>query len=98
MTPSIPPTWKELEAAGYEWHSRTLCRGCGQEIEWWRTPSGRWMPIELVPEMGGQRMAHWGLCPKADEFRKQAIRSDAKTVEISKKQEPKDTQRKLFKS
>ena len=94
---TIPPTWTELEAAGYVFEYRTTCRGCGRQIEFWKTPSGRWMPVEICPEMGGQRMAHWGLCPKADEFRRQSVKVDTKQEEsqMSKKQKAKAKQQRV---
>lgn len=93
---TIPPTWKELEAAGYVWQSRTNCKNCGKEMEWWTSPAGRWIPVELVAEAGGKRMVHTMLCPKADQFQRQAVTEGFKSDEdnLSKKQKGKAKYRK----
>jgi hypothetical protein len=62
-------TPEELEADGYEKQpGNARCRGprCGAEIEWWKTPTGKMMPLDpdtLLP--------HWKICPDADSFRGQ---------------------------
>lgn len=100
----IPPTWTELEAAGYIWESRTTCKACAREIEWWRSPAGRWIPIELVAEMGGARMLHTMLCPKIDQFQKQAVKEELEqdVKKLTNKRAGKEcyqrTQARLFKS
>lgn len=88
---TIPPTWKELEAAGFVWQSRTNCKNCGREMEWWKSPSGRWIPVELVAEAGGARMVHTMLCPKADQFQRQAVTDSFQEdeVKMSKKEREK---------
>jgi len=101
---SIPPTWTELEEAGYVWESRTNCKYCGKEIEFWRSPAGRWIPVELAPEMGGARMLHTMLCPKIDRFQRQAVKEELEqdVKKLTNKRAGKDryqrTQARLFKS
>jgi hypothetical protein len=65
--PSIWPyqTDGDLREAGYLFEGRARCRGCQAEIEWWRTPRGKAMPIDP-----GTMQPHWATCPKADDFRK----------------------------
>lgn len=61
----FPRTDSDLKAAGYEYDNTSHCRGCGAEIEWWRTPKGRLIPLDP-----GTMEAHFATCPKAKDFRK----------------------------
>jgi hypothetical protein len=61
----FPRTDIDLTAQGYEYESKTRCRGCGAEIEFWRTPKGKHMPLDP-----GTLEPHWAHCPKAEAFRK----------------------------
>ena len=62
-----------LSAKGYEvehivvLRDKTLghCRGCGVEIGWWKTPTGKKIPLNT-----GSLEPHWATCPKAKDFRK----------------------------
>lgn len=58
-----------------------ICKGCKQEIEWVKMPSGKRMPVDKKPTIvvvveDGQGRAvegyqpHWATCPNADEFRR----------------------------
>lgn len=50
--PPIPNTEQGLEAAGYVFEGTGKCRGCGEEIAWYRTPTGNRIPLEegtLIP-------------------------------------------------
>jgi hypothetical protein len=93
---TIPPTWTELEEAGYVWQSRTTCKLCGKEIEWWRSPAGRWIPVERVQEVHGARMVHTMLCPNADQFQRQAVKEELKQDEkkLTRKRAGKERYRK----
>ena len=60
-------TPEELTAAGYEFKNKSRCSGpnCGAEIEWWRTPYGKSIPLDsktLKP--------HWATCPDQKDFRR----------------------------
>ena len=44
--PPIPNTEAALEAAGYVFEGTGKCRGCGEELAWYRTPSGHRIPLE----------------------------------------------------
>lgn len=59
-------TPEELKAAGYAYQDSSRCRGarCRAEIEWWKTPRGKLIPLDpdtLQP--------HHSTCPDAKEFR-----------------------------
>ena len=61
----FPRTDTELEAAGYEFENKATCRGCSAEIEWWRTPKGKAIPLDP-----GTLEPHWATCKAASQFRK----------------------------
>src|SRR5258706_9391030 len=80
-----PEKKEDLEAAGWLFDNEAKCRGCGAEIEWWVTPSGRKCPMSVVPldERGEVvppgsllrvirfvRRSHFSDCPEAASFRK----------------------------
>ncbi len=57
-------------------NEQVKCRGCGEYIVWLKTKNGKNMPVE--PETVDhdddefdhtKHEAHWGNCPKADQFR-----------------------------
>lgn len=62
----FPTMIEELEAAGYTFENDARCK-CGTAIEWWNTPRGKMMPIEVD---GDEIVPHWSNCPNASEFRK----------------------------
>ena len=61
----FPKTHDELIAAGYIFKNGGHCRGCGQKIQWYQTPKGKVMPLDM-----DTYEPHWSSCPKADNFRK----------------------------
>lgn len=57
---------RELELDGYRFTGRSRCRSsrCGRTIGWWKTPSGKSLPLDpdtLQP--------HWATCPGASHFK-----------------------------
>jgi hypothetical protein len=64
----FPETIDELKAAGYVFQDQAACRGCGAAIEFWKTPSGKLMPIDV--DIDGNCESHFGTCPRAKDFRK----------------------------
>src|SRR5208337_2012614 len=42
----FPTTIEELKAAGYTFENDARCK-CGEPIEWWKTPRGKMMPMEV---------------------------------------------------
>jgi hypothetical protein len=63
----LPNTPAGLVAAGYTYINTSRCKGtsCGAEIEWWRTPNGKKMPLDPVTFE-----PHWSTCPSQEEFRR----------------------------
>ena len=64
----FPKTIDQLRAAGYRFEEHAPCRGCHTVIEWWRTPAGKLIPMDVTD--GGQVQTHFATCPKASQFRK----------------------------
>lgn len=56
----FPQNLDELVAAGYKFENDARCRYCPLRIEWWITPAGRKIPLE-VDDHGSVR-AHFGHC------------------------------------
>jgi hypothetical protein len=42
--------------------------GCNRVIEWWVTPHGKRMPMDVTDS--GKVETHWATCPKVELFRK----------------------------
>jgi hypothetical protein len=66
---AFPATVEELRTAGYKYDRYSYCSGCGALIEWWTTPRGKKMPMD-VTDSGGKVQSHFATCPKAAQFRK----------------------------
>ena len=71
-----PATSDQMKAAGYEYDNESFCRGCGNVIEWWVTPSGKKMPVSVVrtatvnKASGDVREPHFATCDRVNQFRK----------------------------
>ena len=61
----FPTNEKEFIEQGYQFSGTDHCRGCKALIEWWKTPKGKWMPLDP-----GTLEVHWHTCPKAKDFKK----------------------------
>lgn len=44
---ALPTSKSGLEAAGYMFDNEANCKGCGALIEWWITPNGKKMPMNV---------------------------------------------------
>ena len=64
MATKFPETPEDLEEAGYEPGNVSTCRGCGQKIQWWKTPKGKNIPLDVDCK------PHWATCPEAESFRR----------------------------
>jgi|SRR5665213_2577623 len=64
-TPWPYKTDADLRAAGYVFESTSRCSGenCRRQIEWWRTPRQKRMPLDP-----GTMEPHWSTCLDRDEF------------------------------
>lgn len=61
---SFPQTIEELKRAGYTFEGAGRCRTCGEDIEWWETPSHKKIPMDH-----GTAVSHFSTCPQADQHR-----------------------------
>lgn len=67
---SFPATLAALEAEGYKRQYYTRCRGCNAPMEWWKTPAGKMLPMEVMSAPDAPAISHFANCPKAAQFRK----------------------------
>lgn len=67
---AFPQTLNELEANNYRFNGHGRCKGCGAAIEWWYTPEGGRMPLDIMLEATTPVTSHFATCPNAAEFRK----------------------------
>jgi hypothetical protein len=83
-----PGSREELEAMGFTLERRTTCKAepCGATLEWWRAPSGRWVPFRLHPRTG-KLIQHSDECPGKYQFR--GKRAEEKPAPEKPKPEPK---------
>lgn len=65
----FPASIEELKAQGYIFQEHKPCSGktCTAQIEFWKTPRGKFMPFDVTPD--GKVTAHWATCPDSESFR-----------------------------
>ena len=68
---SFPKTLDEMKTSGYIFSDHGVCRGCGEDIEWWKKPRGRSIPMNPMERGGSDATAHWATCSDAPLFRKE---------------------------
>lgn len=66
----FPATFDAMKAAGYRFDNHARCKGCGEDIEWWITPRGKSLPMNLMPHPDSPAISHWSTCEEAPLFRK----------------------------
>jgi hypothetical protein len=66
---AFPKTLEELKAAGYKYNGDGTCRSrkCEARIEWWITPRGKKIPLDIDGK--GNITPHWSTCPAVKDFR-----------------------------
>lgn len=89
-------TW--LEQNGFSLEVRRRCSGqrCRADIEFWRTPSGRLMPLNIVGEGTLMLQPHWQSCPDQQKFRMKPVAEKAPREPKTEKVEAEVPQRRLF--
>lgn len=65
---AFPKILEELVQQGYKFENDSHCTGCNASIEWWTTPRGKKMPLDV--DEAGNVVSHFVTCPKAKDFRK----------------------------
>ena len=75
----FPKTRSDLISAGYALSVRGVgvCGGCHKKIEWWITPAGKRMPMDLMPDDTSAAISHFTVCPYAKNFRKRQAAATA---------------------
>lgn len=63
-----PTSRHKMQLAGYRLQYARACKLCKAQIEFWKTPSGKLMPLDRRPD--DTFMPHWSTCPNAADFRK----------------------------
>lgn len=68
----FPKTRRELMLRGYVAGSGThaRCQACAASIEFWRTPTGKVIPMDPMPTLESPAIAHWSTCTDPKRFRK----------------------------
>ncbi len=65
----FPATVTQLWAAGYEYTGQQKeCDGCGGIFLWFRTPTGKWIP--LTSQKDSSLVPHHAICAAVKQFRK----------------------------
>lgn len=60
---AFPRTFGEMKERGYRFEDHARCRSCGQEIEWWTTPNGKRVPMNLMePKSSSPAVGHQSTC------------------------------------
>ena len=67
---AFPKTLNEMKAFNYRFDNYGTCKGCGEDIEWYKTPSGKSIPMNPMERGSSPATAHWSTCTEADSFRK----------------------------
>jgi hypothetical protein len=65
----FPKTLDEMTAAGYSFENSAICKGCGEDIEWWTTPTGKKIPMNPMYRGIFAAVSHWATCADAPSFR-----------------------------
>jgi hypothetical protein len=64
-------TTREMQAKGYALYSTShpgtpsVCKKCGAEIEWWKSPNGKSIPYDLTQWDNQERACHFETCKGA---------------------------------
>ena len=61
----FPSSEEEANLKGYSFAYRTTCLGCGEPIRFWRTPRGKFIPMN-----GTAFVPHWSTCALPSRFRR----------------------------
>ncbi len=64
----FPQTFDGMKAASYIFDAHARCRGCGQETEFWITPHGKKIAMDLMPNADSPAVSDLGTCPDAPLF------------------------------
>ena len=67
---TLPATRQQLVEAGWKLCYSRNCRLCHRPIDFWYTPKGAYMPMDMA-DADGLRRSHFETCPDAEKFRRE---------------------------
>ena len=67
---AFPTTLNEMKQRGYSFQDDAVCRGCGEDIEWYKTPNGKKIPMNPMTGGDSEAVAHWATCDNPPERKK----------------------------
>jgi hypothetical protein len=70
---TFPETRAKLIAAHFVLlNNDAKCKGCGMDIEWWKTPTDKKIPMNPMPLDFSAAIAHWVNCTARENFKQNA--------------------------
>lgn len=66
---AFPKNLEEMKSFGYIFSDNAVCRGCGADIEFWETPRGKKIPMNVMERGSSEAVAHFATCSDAASFR-----------------------------
>ena len=67
---AFPKTLNEMKAFNYRFDNYGTCKGCGEDIEWYKTPNGKKIPMNPMTGGDSEAVAHWATCSDPPERKK----------------------------
>ena len=58
----FPRDADHLKEHGYKFMNDAVCKYCGDDIEWWETPSGKRLPFDPMPRGNSMAKNHLSTC------------------------------------
>jgi hypothetical protein len=59
---ALPNTLDDLKAAGWVFKNTSTCKGCGEDVEWWDSPTGSHVPLNPMPRGTSLAVQHRNTC------------------------------------
>jgi len=84
----FPTKAEEMEPAGYKLNGFGTCRGCGEKMEWYISPRGKKIPMNVMPNPSSPAVAHWTTCKESPLFRDKAKPQEEKRPEPARSVTP----------
>lgn len=58
----FPKDSTALKSAGYKFDNDAVCRGCGEDIEWWISSRGNKVAMNPMPSGSSPAIMHRSVC------------------------------------
>ena len=59
---AFPKTLNEMKTMGYRFERHGRCRDCGHGVEWWQTPTQKWVRMNIMAHGESEAIAHGTTC------------------------------------